>query len=203
MRSPEEQATAAAIISLMRGVIYREKDESTWAALERHGSAVRDHFADIAVDVVLDDIEGYAYLRSQDEVEGSDPLPRLIRRRALTYQASLLAVLLRRRLAEFEATGGEGRLVLSLEQIADMLSVFAKDSTNEARRLDRVAVTVRQLKDLGFVQELRGQAGSWEVRRVLKAYVDAQTLGDFEARLADYARADPSDGTGSAGGEDE
>lgn len=189
MRTPEEHATAAAVIALMRGVVYRERDETTWAALERHGAAVRDHFSDIAVDVIVDDVEGFAYLRTREDAEGEEPLPRLIRRRTLTYQASLLAVLLRRRLAEFEATGGEGRLVLTQEQIGEMLSVFAKDSTNEARSQDRIGSTIRQLKDLGFVQELRGQSDAWEVKRVLKAYVDAQTMGDFEARLTEYARA--------------
>lgn len=188
MRTPEEYATAAAVIALMRGVVYRERDESTWAALERHGAAVRDHFSDIAVDVVVDDVEGFAYLRTGEDAEGEEPLPRLIRRRTLTYQASILAVLLRRRLAEFEATGSEGRLVLSQEQIGDLLSVFSKDSTNEARSQDRIGSTIRQLKDLGFVQELRGQSDAWEVKRVLKAYVDAQTMGDFEARLTQYAR---------------
>lgn len=189
MRSPEEQATATAVIVLMRGVVYREQDESTWAALERHGAAIRDHFSDIAVDVVIDEVEGFAYLRAREDAEGEEALPRLIRRRSLTYQASLLAVLLRRRLAEFEATGGEGRLVLSQEQMGEMLSVFAKDTKNEARSQDQVSSVIRQLKDLGFVQELRGQSGAWEVKRVLKAYVDAQTLGDFEARLTEYARA--------------
>lgn len=189
MRTPEEHATAAAVIALMRGVVYRERDEDMWATLERHGAAVRDHFSDIAVDVVIDDVEGFAYLRTHEDAEGEEPLPRLIRRRTLTYQASLLAVLLRRRLAEFEATGGEGRLVLSQEQIGEMLSVFSKDSTNEARSQDRIGGTIRQLKDLGFVQELRGQSDAWEVKRVLKAYVDAQTMGDFEGRLTDYARA--------------
>ncbi|MCK3770674.1 DUF4194 domain-containing protein [Microbacterium aerolatum] len=189
MRTPEEHATAAAVIALMRGVVYRERDETTWAALERHGAAVRDHFSDIAVDVIVDDVEGFAYLRTREDAEGEEPLPRLIRRRTLTYQASLLAVLLRRRLAEFEATAGEGRLVLTQEQIGEMLSVFAKDSTNEARSQDRIGSTIRQLKDLGFVQELRGQSDAWEVKRVLKAYVDAQTMGDFEARLTEYARA--------------
>lgn len=195
MRTPEEHAAAAAIITLMRGVVYRENDEPTWAALERHGSAVRGHFGDIAVDVVVDDVEGFAYLRAREEEEGQDALPRLIRRRALTYQASLLAVLLRRRLAEFEASGGEGRLVLTTEQIADMLSVFAQDSTNEAKAIDRVRTTLGQLAALGFVQELRGQPDSWEVKRVLKAFVDAQTMGDFEAKLSEYAQTAAGTGT--------
>ena len=64
MRTADEHAVAAAIIHLMRGVVYREQDEPTWTALGRHAPAVRDHFAAIGVDVVVDDTEGYAYLQS-------------------------------------------------------------------------------------------------------------------------------------------
>src|SRR5690606_27948486 len=104
----DEHATASAIIRLMQGVVYRESDEGTWNTVERSGAAVRDHFATIGVDVVVDEEEGYAYLRSRPEVQGEEALPRLVRRRALTYPLSLLLVLLRKRLLEFETTGGEG-----------------------------------------------------------------------------------------------
>ena len=40
---------------------------------------------------------------------------------------------------------------------------------------------------MGFVQELRSQTDAWEVKRVLKAYVDAETMGDFAALLKTYA----------------
>ena len=58
-----EHAVASAIIRLMQGVVYRESD-GTPGSLERLGAGVRDHFATIGVDVVVDDAEGYAYLRS-------------------------------------------------------------------------------------------------------------------------------------------
>src|ERR1700730_11963310 len=103
-----EHAVASAIIRLMQGVVYRETDEDTWLTLERLGAGVRDHFAAIGVDVVVDDAEGYAYLRSRPEEDGDEALPRLVRRRALTYNVSLLLVLLRKRLLGVE-TGGRGR----------------------------------------------------------------------------------------------
>ena len=60
--------------------------------------------------------------------------------------------------------------------------------------------TIAQVAELGFLRELRGQAGAWEVRRILKAYVDAQTLSDFAARLNAYAGADVAASvTGDAG----
>lgn len=188
-----EHATGSAIIRLMRGVVYRESDEDTWLILERHDADVRDHFSAIGVEVVVDDAEGYAYLRSRPDADGAEPLPRLVHRRNLTYNVSLLLVLLRKRLVEFETTGSEGRLVLSRDQIVEMLRLFLADSTNEARVVDTAETTIRRAADLGFVRQLRGQPDQWEVRRVLKAYVDAQTLSDFAGKLREYAGADAVD----------
>ncbi len=189
----DEHATGSAIIRLMQGVVYRESDEDTWLTLERHGADVRDHFAAIGVDVVVDDDEGYAYLRSHPEVEGVEPLPRLVRRRALTYNVSLLLVLLRKRLVEFETSGSEGKLVLGRDQMVEMLRLFLADSTNETRVVDTAEATIRKAADLGFLRQLRGQSDQWEVRRILKAYVDAQTLSDFAGKLQEYTGVSAAD----------
>lgn len=183
----DSHAIGSAIIRLMQGVVYRESDDETWLTLERSGAGVRDHFATIGVDVVIDDAEGYAYLRSRPEVEGEDALPRLVRRRALTYNVSLLLVLLRKRLLEFETSGSEGRLVLTRDQMVEMLRTFQGESSNEARIVDQSETTIRRATELGFLRPLRGQPDQWEVRRILKAYVDAQTLSDFAGKLRQYA----------------
>jgi Domain of unknown function (DUF4194) len=199
MRTPEEHAAAAAIIQLMRGVVYREHDESTWTTLDGDAPAIRDHFATVGVDVIVDDMEGCAYLQTRPEADAEEPLPRLVNRRTLTYNVSLLLVLLRKRLVEFETSTGEGKLVLSRDQIVEMLRLFLSESTNEARVVDQVDTTIRRATELGFLRLLRGRTDQWEVRRILKAYVDAQTLSDFAGRLAEYAGASKR----QAGGGDE
>ena len=197
MRSTDEQSVATAIIMLMREVVYREvpSHERVWETLQRHRAAVADHFDAIAIDVVVDESEGYAFLRTRDSEEGEEALPRLVRRRSLTYNVSLLLVLLRKRMVEFETTGDDGKLVLTRDQLVEMLRVFQMTSSNEARIIDQADRTIAQVADIGFLRELRGQPGAWEVRRILKAYIDAQTLSDFAGRLADYAGA--SDTAGS------
>ena len=96
---------------------------------------------------------------------------------------------MRKRLVEFETTGSEGKLVLSRDQIVEMLRVFLADSTNEARVIDRVDTTLKQVAELGFLRQLRRQQDQWEVRRILKAYVDAQLLADYAGKLREYADA--------------
>lgn len=191
-----EHETASAIIRLMQGVVYRDSDEQSWGSLKADLGAIRDHFATIGIDVVIDEVEGYAYLRTRETPEGEEPLPRLVRRRSLTYNVSLLLVLLRGRLMEFETTGDEGKLVLTTEQIVEMLRLFQRDTSNEARIVDQAEATIRKVEELGFVKLLRGSRNEWEVRRILKAYVDAQTMHGFEAQLREYA-------TGSRAGTDD
>jgi len=144
--------------------------------------------------VIIDYTEGYAYLQTRPESDGEEPLPRLVNRRTLGYNLSLLLVLLRKRLVEFETAGAEGKLVLSRDQIVEMLRLFLTESTNEARVVDQADTTIRRAADLGFLRQLRGRSDQWEVRRILKAYVDAQTLSDFAGKLAEYAGTAPGEG---------
>ncbi|MDJ0420922.1 DUF4194 domain-containing protein [Dietzia kunjamensis] len=186
-RAAPERAVAVSAIRLMQGVVYQETD--AWDDLVRHQGAVRDHFAVVGLDVVIDDDEGYAYLRTADTPEGEDALPRVIRRRSLTYADSLLLVLLRKRLAEFESAGDPGQLVLTHDEIVEMIQLFLARSTDEAREAHQVDASINRLVGMGFLRQLKDRKGTWEVRRILKAYVDAETLSDFSAKLAEYAEA--------------
>jgi hypothetical protein len=142
----------------------------------------------LGLELMIDEAEGYAFLRSRAVAEG-DPaaaLPRLVARRPLSFPVSLLLALLRKKLAEFDAAGGDTRLILSREQVAELLRVFMPEGSNEARLIDQVDTHLNRVVDLGFVRKLRGQDGMFEVQRILKAYVDAQWLGEFDLRLAAY-----------------
>ena len=102
-------------------------------------------------------------------------------------------MLLRKRLVEFETIGGDGRLILTTDQIVELLRLFQAESTNDARVVDRAETTIKKAAEFGFLRQLRGQSDHWEVRRILKAYVDAQTLSDFAAKLREYAGAVAAD----------
>ena len=94
--------------------------------------------------------------------------------------------MLRKKLAEFDASGDETRLVLSRDQIVEIIQVFLPDASNETRLIDQVDGHINKIVELGFLRTLRGQDRIFEVRRILRAYVDAQWLAEFDARLIAY-----------------
>jgi hypothetical protein len=174
------------LVSLFQGVLYRESDAALWQPLIDLQGRVRDYCTTLGLELILDDAEGYAYLRHRVPAPGELELPRLIARRQLSYPVSLILVLLRKKLAEFDATGGETRLIIGRDQIAEQVRLFLPETGNEARLLDRMDTHLNKVVELGFLHRLRGQENQFEVRRILKAFVDAQWLSEFEQRLAQY-----------------
>lgn len=174
------------LVKLMKGVTYRDDDANIWESLLKSQARVREHLALIGLELILDEPEGYAYLRQRQQAQGEPELPRLIPRRQLSYPVSLLLALIRKKLAESDSRSGDTRLILSREQIAELVRVFLPATANEARLIDRLDADIKRIVEMGFLRRLRGQEEQFEVRRILKAFVDAQWLNEFERRLAEY-----------------
>ena len=178
------------MIGLFKGVVYADQGHDNWQNLLERQAAIADYVAQLGLELIVDEAEGYAFLRQRPggDEDGDVELPRLMARRQLGYPVSLLLALLRKKLAEHDAAGADPRLILSREQIVDLVRVFLPDSANEARLVDRIDSDINKVVELGFMRRLQGQDGQFEVRRILKAFVDAQWLAEFDARLADYRR---------------
>lgn len=195
-------------ITLLKGVIYREGDERMWGALLDLQARVRDYVSVLGLELVLDEAEGYAFLRSrpeQAEDDAAPKVPRLIARRPISFPVSLLLALLRKKLAEFDAGGGDTRLVLSREEIIELVRVFLPDSSNEAKLIDQIETHLNKIVELGFLRRLKVSSGPspFEVRRILKAFVDAQWLSEFDTRLAAYRAHQMGTTSASKGDPDE
>ncbi len=150
------------LIFLLKGVIYQEADAVLWNALLSLQGRVRDYVAVLGLELVLDEAEGYAFLRSRQESadDAALKLPRLVARRPLSFPVSLLLALLRKKLAEFDASGGDTRLVLSRDEIVELIRVFLPEGSNEVKLIDQIETHVNKIVELGFL------------RRLTKQYVD-------------------------------
>lgn len=184
--TPQPIDISLALIALMKGVVFRQDDERLFQQLDEGQIAIRDYVRVLGLELVIDDSEGYAWLKTREPEEGQTPLPRLVGRRRLSYPVSLIIALLRKKMAESDAAGQDTRLILSVEDIADMVKVFLPSGSNEARFLDKINTHLNRIADLGFIRRLKGQKDRIEVVRILKAFVDAQWLHEFDDRLREY-----------------
>ncbi len=176
------------VTQLMKGVIYRDTHDRAWHSLLELQPQARDYVDVLGLQVVVDEAEGYAFLRQRPvDPDDSASLPRLIPRRALSFHVSVLLALLRKKLAEFDAQGAETRLMLTRDQMVEMVRVFLPETSNEARLTDQIDTHINKVVELGFLRPAKNSEQTYEVRRILKAFVDGQWLADFDTKLAEYA----------------
>lgn len=174
------------LIALFRGVLDRDEQPGLWQSLLRLEGRVREVVALFGLDLMLDETDGYAYVKQRSPQEGEEELPRLIPRRQLTYSVSLLLALLRKKLAEHDASGANPRLILTRDQIVELVRIFLADTGDEVKLLRRIDGDINKVVELGFLRRLRGQTDRFEVRRLLASFVDAQWLSEMDQRLAEY-----------------
>ena len=192
--SGEPAPLSIAAVALMKGVVYRESHEQVWRHVLRLQHQLRDHVGVSA---------GPRHRRGEGMPICARPTRTVSRRscgssRGTGSPVSLLLALLRKAVAECDATSGEGRLVLTRDRIAEDLRTFLADSTNEACVLTRsTAPSTRSSTRLP--PAAAGRPHEWEVRWIIKAFVDAQWLGEFDTRLREYAvalgRVEAAEGT--------
>lgn len=177
---------AAAVRKLLKGVVYH--DDPVWAQIRDYELPIRDYLAKIGLSLYLDEIGNFAYLYddSRDD-DGKNTLPTLTSRRSLSFVDTLILVLLRERLDEYEMRDLDGsRLILTEEDLTEMLTIFLSDHVDERKVEQNLSSTISRLKRYGFLTPHRD--GRFEVRPLLRAKISADELDLIKARLIDYLK---------------
>lgn len=193
MRADLVAPYAPVIIKLLQGALFYD-DTAHWDMLLSHLSPVRDYFAKIGLEVFLSEADGYAFVRQaaiEDDAGRPIALPRLTRRDRLAYHVTLLCVLLRERLDQFDASASESdRLILTLADIHELLRLFVKERSDERVLLRKIDAAIERVVDLGFLRRLGGAEERFEVRRIIRARIETEILPEIKARLERYAASD-------------
>ncbi len=194
MTTVKPEAYASVIVKLLQSVIY-DDDKRYWNDVINYETSVRDHFGKIGIELVLNRQDGYAFLRQAEFAEDDKTRPiQLIRRIPLTYEMSLLCVLLREWLDENEVKMQTDKLYVTNKQIKERVDLFFKDKTNRKRLLDKLDTLIKQAQDLGFLHlnledKLNNDNSQYEVKRIIKAKISNEKLEELKAKLKQHVES--------------
>ena len=176
-----------AITILLKGIFYKEENPKAWAELvERSYSAVQEYFEVIGLELLIDESEGYAYLKSKEYEDENFAPPKLVQKRELSYKVSLLCVILRKEIVDFDMQNESTKVVIAKEDIQKELLLYLPQNYNEVKIFKEIDATIKKVQELGFLKRLKSDEESYEIKRSLKAFVDASWLNDFDVKLKEY-----------------
>lgn len=197
---------SAVLIKLLQGFLLQE-DKQAWETLQLQQTVIREFFATLGLHLHWDEHEGYAFLRTipmgesddgkvtgesaignlqQEEVAEKKKLS-LMRRMPLSFEVSLLCVLLREALDQFDATvHDDHRLIMTKSDIYDLLKLYFPDKHDETKLVKRWDGIINKVIELGFIRELKSDPSRIEVLRIIKAMIDAKRIGEMKRNLSRY-----------------
>jgi hypothetical protein len=176
------------LISLLKGIVYSHS--KYWVDLLECEIDVKNYFSDINLEVIIDKSEGYAYLKQKEtEDDGSEGKLKLIEKRQLSFHVSLLCLLLRKHLIESDSQGYTSKVVLSKDDIINLMKPFYKETTNEARQNSQINGAINKVVDEGFLRPMKTEDEQYEINRIIKAFINADAVKGELEKLANYSNS--------------
>lgn len=186
---------APVVLKLLQNPLFSD-EAAAWNLLLTYLTPVQEYFARVGLEVRVYEEDGFAYLHQpviENEEGQAITLPRLTRRDRLTYHTTLLCVILREWLDQFESTHLDtGKCTITEDQLREQLTPFLPARTDERTLLRRMDSAIERLIELGFLKRMPNteKPAYYEVRRILKAKIDAEKLAEIKEKLVHYGIAE-------------
>ncbi|RAI97680.1 uncharacterized protein DUF4194 [Chitinophaga skermanii] len=182
---------AAAIIKLLQGPVYAD-DKNTWRDILGWQSAIQEYFGKIGMQLIITEQDGFARVLQPEAGEDEEqPLPRLMKKQALNYESTLLAVMLREGLEEFDVRSDGTKYFLTQKEIKERIELFYKEQTNKSKLWRDLSKPITVLLNIGILKLNREDTvnkdnNQYEIKRILKAFINNEKLEEIKQKLAHY-----------------
>ncbi|THU32996.1 DUF4194 domain-containing protein [Niastella caeni] len=191
MESTPRALYAHIIIKLLQGPIYSD-EKNLWRDLMAWQSPVWEHFAKFGIELSIHETDGFArIIQPEAEENEENPLPRLMRKQTMTYEATLLCVILREILEEFDVVMEGSKLFLTQKEIKERIELFYKDQTNKSKLWKDLSKPINNLVNIGILKLSREDItnrdnNQYEVKRIIKALVTNDKLEEIKTKLQNH-----------------
>ncbi len=182
---------AHVIIKLLQGPVYVD-EKNAWRDLLAWQSAIQDYFAKIGIGLLINEMDGFARIvQPEADEHDENPLPRLMRKQTLNYETSLLCVILREMLEEFDTTSEGSKLHRTQKEIKERIELFYKDQTNKSKLWKDLSRPINSLLNIGVLKLTREDSANkdnnqYEIKRIIKALVNNDKLEEIKCKLENY-----------------
>lgn len=185
---------AAVIIKLLQGPVYAD-DKNIWRELQAWSSAIQEYFGKIGMTLEIAEQDGFARIIQPEASESDEtPLPRLMRKQSLTYEATLLAVILREGLEEFDIKSDGTKFYLTQKEIKERIELFYKEQPNKSKLWKDLSRPITSLLNIGILKLNREDAANkdnnqYEIKRIIKAFISNDKLEEIKNKLSNYVNS--------------
>jgi len=176
-----------AIVKLLRGVI--DNNDTVWQDILMYQSEIQDYLSVIGLELIIEKEDGYAFVRQKNNE--ADALMSLVSRRRLTFEVSVVLIVIRQILEEFDSNPLESQSndkYISASDIKEEVELFLPEKYNRVKFMRELDKYIERVVELGFL--IKTKSGEMESRyrihRIIKKKITLDDLVEFKDKLKDY-----------------
>lgn len=182
------------LVKLLQGFVF-QTDKKIWEKIITYQESIREYFNKIGLYLHLDQEDGFAFLKNNPLLHAdSDPnepnndedsnTPSLIRRMPLSFDVSLLCVILRENLEVFDSkVNDDHRLIIKKNDLIEQMKFYYGSKNDEIKLHKKIEATIGKIEDLGFLKSLTSNSQLYEVKRVIKAFIDGAKVKEIKEMM--------------------
>ena len=182
-----------AVIKLLKGVV--ENNDVVWNDLLTYQADIQNYISTMGVELIVKKDEGFAFIKQT--ILDDDKTINLVSRRQYGFEVSVMLVVLRHMLEDFDSNPTLSQATdryVTAEDIKEETEMFLPVSYNKVKFEKELDNNIEKIIGFGFLVSPKNKEGEkrYRIHRIIKEKVTLDDLLDFKKQLNDYDTADES-----------
>ena len=172
-----EEARRVLVYLYKQIAILNSQTPHLFAALCRYEQPIRQHLAEVYLQLVLDEKFGVAFIKmAEADIDDETELPlSLMSKRQLSLYDSLILLVLRKHYREREDSG-EKKIIIDIERLEAYLSPFVPLTDHASKDRKKLLAKVKDLQKRKLLASVAGSEDRFEITPLLRYVVSAEML---------------------------
>ena len=145
----------------------------------------------IGIELIVKRDEGFAYIKQI--VDDEDRTTGLIPRQQLGFEISVILIILRQMLEEFDSNMDElyaTERFVSADELKERIEIFLPERFNRVKLLSEIDTYINRIVALGYLKLIkRDNVNTYQIHRIIKEKVTLDKLQEFKDKLQEYVES--------------
>ena len=176
-----------AIVRLLKGTV--ERNTPIWNDIIAYQNEIQDYISVMGLELIIKKDEGFAFVK-QVELEDGSTL-NLVSRRQIGFETSIVLVVLRQILEEFDSnpieTQSYEKYITNI-QIQEEVELFLPEKYNKIKFIRELDGYIKKAEELCFLKEIKktDKETKYQIHRIIKEKITLDNLQEFKNKLQEY-----------------
>ena len=178
------------VVRLLKGPV-EATDTNAWEDILNYQSEINKYLANIGIELIVKRDEGFAYIKQI--VDDEDRTTGLIPRQQLGFEISVILIILRQMLEEFDSNMDElyaTERFVSADELKERIEIFLPERFNRVKLLSEIDTYINRIVALGYLKLIkRDNVNTYQIHRIIKEKVTLDKLQEFKDKLQEYVES--------------